>query len=89
MAYLLDTHTLLYFLSGSNEISQKALDCILDDENDIFISVACLWEIAIKSSIGKLNLLASFDDIFPSQLVHNSLEILPIRIYTFVFNDGT
>ena len=79
MRYLLDTHTLLYFLSGSDDISKKALDCILDDANEIFISTASLWEIAIKASLGKLNLLAPFDELFPDQLEQNAIDILQIE----------
>ena len=52
--YLLDTHTLLWFLHDSPQLSKKALD-IITTEKRIYVSIASLWEISIKKSIGKLN----------------------------------
>lgn len=45
--YLLDTHTLLWTLFEGASLSDNALKTITDD-NDIFVSIASLWEIAIK-----------------------------------------
>ena len=53
--YLLDTHTLLWFLSNSPELSQNALKAICSD-TDVYVSYASLWEISIKKSLGKLRL---------------------------------
>lgn len=51
--YLLDTHTLLWFLHGSPNIPQKVLN-IISMEEWIYVSIVSFWEIAIKKSIGKL-----------------------------------
>jgi PIN domain nuclease of toxin-antitoxin system len=48
--YLMDTHTLLWYLRNSQEISKKSLE-IINSETTIFVSIASLWEIAIKNSI--------------------------------------
>ncbi len=53
--YLLDTHTLLWALFKEDFLSMNAKKVILDD-NDIFVSIVSLWEIAIKQSIGKLEM---------------------------------
>ena len=53
---------------------------IVDMNNDLFLSVASLWEIAIKMSIGKLKLLRSFEQIVPAQLEENFINILPIEL---------
>jgi len=53
---------------------------IEDEKNRKFISVASLWEIAIKFSIGKLSLSAPFDQLIPQQLSLNGFELLPIEI---------
>ena len=45
--YLLDTHTLLWFLRDSPQLSKKALE-IITTENRVYVSIASLWEIAIK-----------------------------------------
>ena len=60
--YLLDTHTLLWTLFNENALSANAKKIILDD-NDIFVSIASLWEIAIKQSIGKLEISESIENI--------------------------
>ena len=44
------------------------------------MSVASLWEIAIKAQIGKLTLRAPFDAIFPVQLIENEMTVLPVTL---------
>lgn len=78
MRLLLDTHTFLWFFVGDNTLSQTARTLIEDESNEKFFSIASLWEIAIKVSIGKLTLTAPFDDIFPDQLANNGIDVLSI-----------
>lgn len=52
MKYLLDTHTLLWYLLDDKNLSKKARDVI--NTQECFYSLVSLWEIAIKQSIGKL-----------------------------------
>ncbi len=80
MKLLLDTHVFLWFIMGSPHLSAEARALIEDEKNRKFISVASLWEIAIKSSIGKLSLSAAFDQLIPQQLRLNGFELLPIEI---------
>jgi PIN domain nuclease of toxin-antitoxin system len=80
MRALLDTSSFLWFVAGSDSLSIKARDLIVDINNDLFLSVASLWEIAIKISIGKLKLLRSFEQIIPAQLEENFINILPIEL---------
>ena len=77
MVYLLDTHTFLWFLEGSDQLSNKVKGEIKDIKNSCFISIASLWEIAIKSSLGKLNLKFPFENL-TSYLTTNAIEILPV-----------
>ncbi len=60
--YILDTHTLLWYLRDSEELSDTARNTINDAEY-ICTSAVSLWEIAIKHSIGKLNLEFSISQI--------------------------
>ena len=55
MSFLLDTHTLLWFLFNSPELSKKALEKIQSNEN-VYVSIISLWEIEIKKSIKKLDI---------------------------------
>ena len=77
MEYILDTHTFLWFLEGSDQLSHKVKSEIKDIKNSCFISIASLWEIAIKSSLGKLNLKFPFENL-TSYLAANDIEILPV-----------
>ena len=80
MKLLLDTHIFLWFIMGSPRLSTHARDLIEDEANEKFLSVASLWEIAIKYSLGKLSLSAPFDKLIPQQLSLNGFELLNIKI---------
>ena len=80
MKLLLDTHTFLWFIIGSSNITANARALIEDETNEKFFSLASLWEIAIKVSIGKLTLSAQFEDVFPGQLINNGIELLEIKV---------
>ncbi len=78
MKFLIDTHTFLWFIAGSLELSETAKELIENDKNDIFISIASLWEISIKTAIGKLHILGSYDTVI-NDVTDNDIEILPIN----------
>ncbi|SEG45798.1 PIN domain nuclease, a component of toxin-antitoxin system (PIN domain) [Butyrivibrio sp. Su6] len=52
---LIDTHTLIWFMFDDTQLSDKALSTI-KTEDKVYVSIASLWEIAIKQSIGKLDI---------------------------------
>ena len=56
MNILLDTHTLLWTIGKSGELSKKVIKEVENIENEIFVSAVSLWEIALKTSTGKLKL---------------------------------
>lgn len=76
MRQLLDTHTFLWFVTGNFKISNQIR--IQIENNDNLISLASVWEIAIKSSIGKLNLGISIEQLVNEQILGNGIEILNI-----------
>jgi PIN domain nuclease of toxin-antitoxin system len=51
---LLDTHALLWWLAGDEQLSHPAKTAIADEGNPIFVSAASVWEIATKHRLGKL-----------------------------------
>ena len=79
----MDTHTFLWFIEGDARLSQKALEAILELENSRFLSVASLWEIAIKVSIGKLKNHGPFGKLVQTQLIGNDIRLLPIATNHF------
>jgi PIN domain nuclease of toxin-antitoxin system len=64
MNLLLDTQAFLWFEVGDSRLSPIAVQAIKNPLNIKFISLASFWEIAIKNSIGKLELHVPFDDLF-------------------------
>lgn len=77
MKYLIDTHIFIWFVENSNKLSRAAKSIIEDKDNEIYISIASLWEISIKTAIGKLQIKGTFDSI-EDDLKDNAIEILPI-----------
>ena len=80
MKLLLDTHAFLWFIMGSINLSANARVLIEDPSNESLLSVASLWEMAIKVSLGKLTLSAPFAELIPPQLNANGIGLLNIRI---------
>lgn len=62
MRILLDTHTLIWFFAGDSKISSVARILIEDEDNNKLVSIASIWEMAIKESRGHLNLSLPFQD---------------------------
>lgn len=77
MELLLDTHALIWFLNGDDSISVKVKREIENLENSKIVSIASIWEIAIKISLGKLRFSNGFTH-FLNLLEENGFEILPI-----------
>ncbi len=71
MRLLLDTHALLWWLSGNEALSDTARTAMADEGNDIFVSAASAWEIATKHRIGKLPgaaaIVANLDAVISGQ----------------------
>lgn len=74
---LLDTHTLIWYINGDPELSQNARIAIEANNTINFVSIASLWEIAIKISLGKLELKTPFNQI-GRQIEDNGFEVLPL-----------
>lgn len=69
MTFLLDTHTLLWFLTNDPNLSTRARDVIEDSANVAHVSAASLWEIAIKFALEKLKLPFHHRDPFDRLLL--------------------
>ncbi len=77
MLLLLDTHILIWFLEGSKLLSKSRRQIISNPQNDVFVSIASLWETAIKISVGKLTLKQPLANVI-KQIIVQDIEILPI-----------
>lgn len=77
MRLILDTHILIRFLEGNKSLSKSRRQIIADSQNDVFVSIASLWETAIKISINKLALARPLADVI-KQIAAENIKILPI-----------
>jgi PIN domain nuclease of toxin-antitoxin system len=78
MRLLLDTHILLWVLEGHPSLSTQARDLIQDTANEVFVSSASLFEIAIKARIGKLHTQRTASDIVGEMTQILAIQLLPI-----------
>ncbi len=79
MRLLLDTHTFIWAATLDDRLSETARALLLDCENELYLSTASIWEMAIKTSIGKLILQQPIEQIINEQIHLNGLKILNIE----------
>jgi PIN domain nuclease of toxin-antitoxin system len=79
MKLLFDTQSFLWFISGNSKLSESARQLIEAEDNQIYLSMASLWEMGIKISLGKLILDQPFETMIPAQLAQNGIEVVPIE----------
>jgi PIN domain nuclease of toxin-antitoxin system len=77
MNLLVDTHIILWFLEDSNKLPDKFKSAIADENNTCFVSMASLWEIGIKYSIGRLDLHVKLEELFKI-IEESGFQVLPI-----------
>jgi PIN domain nuclease of toxin-antitoxin system len=81
--FLIDTHTFIWFVDGDLRLSTPARTIIEDGSHEIMLSVASLWEMAIKVGLGRLSVAASsrlpFATAVQQQLAANNIIVLLIK----------
>lgn len=80
MKFLLDTHTFIWFVADRPQLSPIAKALIEDEHNEKWLSVASVWEMAIKHSIGKLTFELPFRTFVEQQMQQNSMDLLSIQM---------
>jgi PIN domain nuclease of toxin-antitoxin system len=78
MRALLDTHTLLWWLSDDPSLSNRARSVISQTRNVGIVSAASAWEIATKVRLGKLSSAAELTADFVAYLELEGFELLSI-----------
>jgi PIN domain nuclease of toxin-antitoxin system len=79
MRVLLDTHVLIWLVEGDKNLTNVARSAIEDEDNSLYLSIASLWEITIKLSLGKLDLQLSVDEMVESFLIPGGIQILQVE----------
>lgn len=78
MKLLLDTHCWLWWLVEPEKLSETAIKAITNDKNELWLSVASIWEMGIKFKAGKLNLSQSPEILIPQQMQIDGISALSI-----------
>ena len=76
----LDTHVFLWFLLADPRLGDPAKDFIAEPTNDLLVSPASYWEIAIKIKLGKYTLPLPYESFMATHLAANDFAILPILL---------
>jgi PIN domain nuclease of toxin-antitoxin system len=77
MKLLLDTHTFIWFVEDDEQLPTSTKSQIEDVENEVLISIVSLWEIAIKTSLGKLEVVHDIPSMI-SKIEANGFTILSV-----------
>lgn len=80
MKLLLDTHVLLWAASEPDQLTAAARDGLEDGTNEVFVSVVSGWEIAIKQSLGKLELPKPAEQWLPDVLRRSNFELAEVGL---------
>lgn len=80
MKVLLDTHVLLWWITDSDRLSERARQVMEDGANELYFSAGSGWEIAIKARLGKLRLPEEPERFIAEQLNLNAILPLPVHM---------
>ena len=78
MHILLDTHALIWWMSGSESLTRAAREAILDKRNTVVVSAVSAWEMATKVRLGRLPLDADIMRDFSAYLVQSNFRELSV-----------
>ncbi|MEL7071964.1 MAG: type II toxin-antitoxin system VapC family toxin [Cyanobacteria bacterium J06581_3] len=80
MRLLLDTHAFMWWDSTPEKIPSETSALLKQPDNEILLSIVSIWEMQIKTQLGKLTLRENLADIVRQQQATNSIELLSITM---------
>lgn len=80
MKYLIDTHTLLWITTNDPKLSPLAKNIYLDTGNEILVSMASIWELAIKSSMAKISFKNTLEGFVQYHVIGNNIQLLGVSL---------
>lgn len=80
MRLLLDTQAFLWAISAPERLRRSVRRALEDEANEVFVSAASAWEIAIKVRLERLRLPDDPQRFVPEQMAENALQPLPVQI---------
>jgi len=76
MNFLIDTHVFLWMAAEPEKLSVKAEECIMNTDNALYLSIVSLWEMQIKTQLGKLALDVALDELWRKQQTQSDILLL-------------
>ena len=80
MRLLVDSHSLIWAVDDPSRLSPAAITALQDPANELLVSAATVWEIAIKVGLGKLTLSMGYQDWMNKAIADLNLAILPVTV---------
>lgn len=80
MNFILDTHVFIWWTLTPEKLSSTVIDLINNEDNGLLLSIASIWEMQIKITIGKLHFDESLSEVVSSQRDINDVQILPVEL---------
>ncbi len=86
MGYIIDTQAFIWHATGDGKLSRKARQLI--ESNEVcWLSIASIWEMAIKHNLGSLVFIKPFDELIQEQIALYDYQIYPVELrHTFLLS---
>jgi len=85
MKYLMDTHAILWISNDDSRLTKKVREIFLNADSEILISLASIWEMAIKISLKKLRVKNSLNYFVDNDISNNNIKIMNIELDHLVY----
>lgn len=85
MRVLIDTHVFIWWTSDVKMLSTRVYDLLIDPNTEAVLSIVSIWEMQIKSSLGKLRFKTTLPELVDDEINRNRIDLLPLslsHIYT-------
>jgi PIN domain nuclease of toxin-antitoxin system len=80
MNLLIDTHVLIWWSANSRRLGRNAKELISTSDNSVWVSAASVWEISIKTAVGRLEISGVLDGRISEDLERHGFRTLPIEV---------
>lgn len=81
MRVVIDTHVFLWWVEGDRVLPARARAALADRQNECLLSMASVWELAIKASLGKIRFATSVQRYVTEHIANNGFRLLDIQLH--------
>lgn len=84
MRVLIDTHVFIWWTSDVKKLSSRVHDLLIDPNTEAVLSVVSIWEMQIKSSLGKIQFNIPLPELVNDEISRNKIELLPLYSISYL-----